>query len=199
MLRLPRSLRGEFKEPFGHVYTDAESLLNTLADGDGDDDDDRDDARAPLVAVGDVVTAHLVRAGRIPDVAVVDGRTEREAVSPATEEVLESLPPGTEVDNPAGELTEALLRALREALASTDAAVVDVDGEEDLATLPAVVAAPDGAGVVYGQPGEGMVLVRVTPETRREMVELLGRFEGDADAALALLDGDPERSRDETR
>jgi uncharacterized protein (UPF0218 family) len=198
MLRLPRSLRSAFKEPFGPVYTDAESLLDAFVDGDRDD---VDDTRAPLVAVGDVVTAHLVRAGRPPDVAVVDGRTEREAVSPATEEALESLPTGTEVDNPAGELTEALLRALREALATvdTETGVIDVDGEEDLATLPAVVAAPDGAGIVYGQPGEGMVLVRVTPETRREMVELLGRFEGDVDAALALLGGDPARRRDETR
>ena len=198
MLRLPRSLRSAFKEPFGPVYTDAESLLDAFVDGDRDD---VDDTRAPLVAVGDVVTAHLVRAGRPPDVAVVDGRTERETVSPATEEALESLPTGTEVDNPAGELTEALLRALREALATvdTETGVIDVDGEEDLATLPAVVAAPDGAGIVYGQPGEGMVLVRVTPETRREMVELLGRFEGDVDAALALLGGDPARRRDETR
>jgi hypothetical protein len=196
MLRLPRSLRSEFKQPFGPVYADAESLLDAF-DDNGDNGDDGDGT--PLVAVGDVVTAHLVRAGRIPDVAVIDGRTEREAVSPATEEALESLPPGTEVVNPAGELTEALLRALREALVAADTRVVDVDGEEDLATLPAVVAAPDGAGVVYGQPGEGMVLVRVTPETRQEMVALLGRFEGDADAALALLDGEPENRRGEAR
>jgi uncharacterized protein (UPF0218 family) len=77
--------------------------------------------------------------------------------------------------------------------------VLDVDGEEDLATLPAVVAAPDGASVVYGQPDEGMVLVEVTPETRAEMRELLGRFEGDVDAALAVLDGsdrDDDSGRD---
>ena len=67
--------------------------------------------------------------------------------------------------------------------------MLDVEGEEDLATLPAVVAAADGTGVVYGQPDEGMVLVRVTPETRAEMADLLERFEGDADAALSLLRG----------
>jgi hypothetical protein len=180
MLRLPASLRDEFKEPFGPVYTDAEGLLADAGDG-------------PVVAVGDVVTAHLLRAGRTPDVAVVDGRTKREAVDAETADALDALPPGTTVENPPAELTEALLRALREAVDAEGERVVDVDGEEDLATLPAVVAAPDGTSVVYGQPDEGMVLVAVTPETRAEMRTLLGRFEGDANAALAVLgagDGD---------
>jgi hypothetical protein len=182
MLRLPRSLRSAFKEPFGTVYTDADSLL--------------DAAGRPVIAVGDVVTAHLLRAGTTPDVAVVDGRTKREAVSAETASALEALPDGTTVTNPAGELSEALLRALRDAVDAAEPRVLDVDGEEDLATLPAVVVAPDGASVVYGQPDEGMVLVDVAPETRAEMVELLTRFEGDADAALSLLgharaDADP--------
>ncbi|WP_380677371.1 GTP-dependent dephospho-CoA kinase family protein [Salinigranum sp. GCM10025319] len=173
MLRLPRSLRSAFKEPFGPVYTDAETLLEAT---DG-----------PVIAVGDVVAAHLVRAGRTPDVAVIDGRTKREAVSPDTEAALESLPAGEQVTNPAGELTEPLLRALVAAIDADEPRVLDVDGEEDLATLPAVVAAADGTSVVYGQPDEGMVLVRVTPETRAEMIGLLERFDGDVDAALSLL------------
>jgi hypothetical protein len=183
MLRLPRSLRSAFKEPFGTVYTDAEGLL--------------DAAGRPVIAVGDVVTAHLVRAGTTPDVAVVDGRTKRAVVSEETASALGALPEGRTVTNPAGELSAALLRSLREAVDADEPRVVDVDGEEDLATLPAVVCAPDGASVVYGQPDEGMVLVGVTPETRAEMVELLTRFEGDADAALSLLgharaDADPD-------
>jgi hypothetical protein len=181
-LRLPKSLRGEFKEPFGPVYTDAEELLNAV---DG-----------PLVAVGDVVTAHLLRAGRTPDVSVVDGRTKREAVSESTAAALDSLPAGETVRNPAAELTEELLMALREALTATEPRVVDVDGEEDLATLPVVAMAEPGTSVVYGQPGEGMVLVGVTPEAKAEMRDLLGRFEGDVDGVLALLaDGTDESDR----
>jgi uncharacterized protein (UPF0218 family) len=176
MIRLPQSLRSAFKEPFGPVYTDARTLLEAT---DG-----------PVIAVGDVVAAHLVRAGRTPDVAVIDGRTKREAVSTDTEATLESLPDGEQVKNPAGELTEALLRALVAAIDADEPRVLDVDGEEDLATLPAVVAAADGTGVVYGQPDEGMVLVQVTPETRAEMIGLLERFEGDVEVALSLLADD---------
>lgn len=179
MLRLPRSLRSAFKEPFGPVYTDADALLGAV---DG-----------PVVAVGDVVTAHLLRAGRTPDVAVVDGRTKRGSVSEETASALEALPDGRRVENPPGELSEALLRALADAVGTAEPQVLDVDGEEDLATLPAVVAAADGTTVVYGQPDVGMVLVTVTPGRRMEMVELLSGFEGDVDAALSILGVDADR------
>jgi hypothetical protein len=178
MLRLPSDLRGAFKEPFGPVYTDAEDLLA--------------DAGDPLVAVGDVVTYHLRRAGRIPDVAVVDGLTKREAVDEEVRRALEDPEARVDVANEAGTVSDALLDALVSALARPDPVTVVVDGEEDLATLPAVVAAPLGASVVYGQPDEGMVLVSVTDDAKREMRRLLRRMEGDADAALATLARDDE-------
>jgi uncharacterized protein (UPF0218 family) len=118
-------------------------------------------------------------------VAVIDGRTERERVDEA---VAAGLPdPGVEVTNPPGTLSRDLLDALAAALDSEGPTVVGVDGEEDLATLPAVVATPLGGSVVYGQPGEGMVLVPVTEATRETARDLLGRMTGDTDAALSLL------------
>jgi len=184
MLRLPGTLRGAFKEPLGPVTTDAEALLRAV-------DDHRathDAPEAPLVAVGDVVTYHLRRAGREPDVAVVDGMTEREAVD---EEILRAHPEAgeehVEVANPAGELSEELLEALHEGVRSSAATVIEVVGEEDLATLPALIVAPDGATVVYGQPGVGMVHVGVDEETRSESLALLHRFDGDVEGALDVL------------
>ena len=174
MLRLPDELRAAFKDPLGSVFADAESLLCEV---DG-----------PLVAVGDVVTYHLLTAGVTPDVAVIDGRTEREAVDDEVRETLAD--PDAErrtVRNDPATLSRELLAALRDALDAAGPTVIDVDGEEDLATLPAVVAAPDGASVVYGQPGEGMVLVRVDGETRETVADLLRRMDGDADAAFDLL------------
>jgi len=53
--------------------------------------------------------------------------------------------------------------------------------------LPALIVAADGATVVYGQPGVGMVHVGVDEETRSESLGLLHRFEGDVDAALDAL------------
>ena len=181
MLSLPSTLRSAFKQPFGPVYTDAAALL--------------EDAGRPVIAVGDVVTHHLVGAGHNPAAAVVDGRTEREPVGEEVHRTLSDLPgtdpdsPGrrTEVANPPGTLVEPLLAALADAVADPDPVTVAVDGEEDLATLPAVLVTPTGGTVVYGQPGEGMVRVAVTPETKAEMRSLLERFDGDVAGALATL------------
>jgi hypothetical protein len=173
MLRLPDDLRGAFKDPFGPVYTDAERLLS--------------DAGRPVVAVGDVVTYHLRQAGHDPQVAVIDGQTEREAVSDEIARVLDGDARRIEVENPQASLSAALLRALVEALDSPEPTVIVVTGEEDLATLPAMIAVPVGGSVVYGQPGEGMVLVSVDEETRSEARALLRQLAGDSAAALAIL------------
>ncbi|WP_224448506.1 GTP-dependent dephospho-CoA kinase family protein [Haloprofundus salilacus] len=174
MLRLPDDLRGAFKEPLGPVYTDPQRLLS--------------DTRGPIIAVGDVVTYHLRNADRDPDVAVVDGKTKREAVGDEIRRVLSGDNPRIEVENPAATLSRELLAALREAIERDENTVVVVtEGEEDLATLPAIVAAPVGALVVYGQPNEGMVGVPVTPESKAEARDLMERLEGDSVAAFEAL------------
>ncbi|WP_101294120.1 GTP-dependent dephospho-CoA kinase family protein [Halegenticoccus soli] len=184
MLRLPEDLRAAFREPLGRVYEDPATLLRAVESAS---DEHGDGAGGPLVAVGDVVTYHLRRADRDPDVAVIDGKTKRREVTDEVRATLEGDNPRIEVENPPATLSAELLRALREALDSGEPTVILVEGEEDLATLPAIVAAPRGASVVYGQPDEGMVHVPVTDETVAEARELLSRMDGDADAALDLL------------
>ncbi|MDO8451425.1 MAG: DUF359 domain-containing protein, partial [bacterium] len=60
-----------------------------------------------------------------------------------------------------------------------------VDGEEDLLVLPVILASPIGAFILYGQPGyrtvpgqpgEGVVSVPVTSETKEKARILLGQF-----------------------
>jgi uncharacterized protein (UPF0218 family) len=173
MLSLPRTLRGELKEPMGPLFTHPEALLS--------------EAGEPLIAVGDVVTYHLRLAGRDPDVSVVDGRTKRHEVGEEIKAVLNGDDPRVRAENPPGDLSEGLLRALVEALGREEPVVVHVDGEEDLATLPAILAAPAGASVVYGQPDEGMVLVPVNDETKAFARDLLSRMDGDSEAAFSVL------------
>jgi uncharacterized protein (UPF0218 family) len=190
MLTLPDSLRDAFKEPLGPVTTDAEALLAAAAETRAE----RTARDTPIVAVGDVVTYHLCRAGRVPDVALVDGQTEREAVTPEVSSVIaEADVRRIAVENPPASLSAALLSALTDALSADEPVVIDVTGEEDLAALPAMVAAPDGASVVYGQPGEGMVHVPVTPDSRAEARALFEAFDGDVEAAYDLLEPTADR------
>jgi uncharacterized protein (UPF0218 family) len=184
VVTLPADARDAFKTPMGPVTTDPDAVA-----ADAARTRDRYDAPdAQLVAVGDVVTYHLSAAGHRPDVAVVDGYTERAPVRSAVEAVVDAGDERViEATNPPGTLTDALLAALTEALDDDGPVTIRVDGEEDLATLPAILVARTGATVVYGQPGEGIVRVAVTPENRRAAQDLFDRLEGDAAAAETIL------------
>ena len=184
MLTLPAALRSELREPLGTVYTDSETLLSAVAAHGSADTD------PTLISVGDVVTAHLVDAGRQPDVAAVDGRTEREPIDDEIDAILDDLTGRrVAVENPSATLAESLLTALRDGIAGENPATISVDGEEDLAALPAIVCADRGDSVVYGQPDEGMVHVAVDDDVTETARSLLERFDGDTAAALAVLDG----------
>jgi uncharacterized protein (UPF0218 family) len=78
-----------------------------------------------------------------------------------------------EVKNPAATLTKGLIDVIRDSLNSDERVKIIVDGEEDLATLPAILYAPLGSAVVYGQPDEGSVLVDVTPEMKLKIDEFM--------------------------
>ncbi|MES3161779.1 MAG: GTP-dependent dephospho-CoA kinase family protein [Halorubrum sp.] len=184
MLVLPDSLRDAFKDPMGPVTTDTDALIAAAAETR----EEYGAPTAPIVAVGDVVTYHLRAAGEIPDVAFVDGKTEREAVTTTIANALDDAEERRiAVENPAATLTEELLEALAAALGDPSPVVIEVDGEEDLAALPAIIATPVGGTVVYGQPGEGMVHVAVTPESRAAARALFDELDGDVTAAYERL------------
>ncbi len=85
-----------------------------------------------------------------------------------------------EVDNPSGTVSQQLISAVRRAVngvALHKRARIVVHGEEDLAVIPAVIEAPEGAAVVYGQPNEGMVIIAVTAEKKHHAQRLLGKIQ----------------------
>jgi len=173
VLTLPDELRAAFKDPMGPVYTDSDQLCADLG--------------SPVVAVGDVVTRHLTDAGARPDLAVVDWVTEREPLPSADRPKIEGYDTRIDVANPAAALTRDLLAALQEGVERSESTVIVVDGEEDLAAVPALVVAPAGASVVYGQPGEGMVHVPVDDAASERARDLLVRMDGEHGQARSTL------------
>jgi len=175
VVSLQAELRPELKEPLGDVYTDTDALLAAAGD--------------PILAVGDVVTYHLLEAGRVPDVALVDDRTERTEVDDEVKQAITGFDREVTVENPPATVTAGILQALTTAIATGQSTLVRVDGEEDLAALPALLLAPPGASVVYGQPGEGMVLVQVGGAATARARDLLAQMEGNTERLWSLLGG----------
>ena len=164
MLELPEEVRQLLKRPLGQLFPNVAAAIERL----------RQLHPSRLISVGDVVTADLLEAGLRPDVAVVDMKVMRLPVDEKTKRAVEAFEATVvRVKNQAGSITPELREALE---AAKPPLKIVVEGEEDLATLPAVLSAPLGSAVVYGQPGEGLVLVEVTEPKRREFEMLLKQF-----------------------
>ncbi|MCK9631156.1 MAG: GTP-dependent dephospho-CoA kinase family protein [Methanoregula sp.] len=158
MLTLPEEHRRLFKEPFGILYRELDEIIPHLT-------------HRTVFTVGDVVTHNIHKKGIIPAVAVVDGYTMRSPCSKMPTVSGECI----RVNNPAGSLTDSLIEAINHAVAHPPVTII-VEGEEDLAVIPMVIAAPLGSIVLYGQPHEGVVLREVTPEAQATARQFLERF-----------------------
>jgi len=128
-----------------------------------------------IVAVGDVSVETLLEMGVTPDIGLVDGMTKRseliEKVDLSSFEILLS------AENPAGEITSSLIDSISAALQSDQTTCVEVDGEEDLAPIIIHLLAPLGTNVIYGQPGQGVVLRVTSLASKEQCRNLLSRFE----------------------
>jgi hypothetical protein len=77
--------------------------------------------------------------------------------------------------NPAGTIETKAREAVEHAIHG-GGDLIEVDGEEDLLTIVAVQTSPSGSLVVYGQPGEGIVLVRVSETKKAEAQAILDQM-----------------------
>ena len=128
-----------------------------------------------IISVGDIVSENMAKHGISPQVMIVDNRVMREPITPIFLKADQTL----HLKNPPGTLTSQAWSVMQEALRQVQRTKVVVDGEEDLLTLVAVLCAPENSLVVYGQPHEGIVVVRVTGQKRgmiRRIVEAMEEF-----------------------
>ncbi|WP_088862318.1 GTP-dependent dephospho-CoA kinase [Thermococcus celer] len=166
---LTPELRGELKNPLGELIRGEipEPYIRVREELE----------KAPhLITVGDVVTENVLKLGIRPSVAIYDHRTKRHEYNPRIEIGAVVIT----VQNPPGTITKALLDAVRKGLGLAERGrrvYIKVNGEEDLAAIPAVLYAPPDSIVLYGQPDEGVVLIRVTPECKLKCGKIMSKME----------------------
>ncbi|MCL2550222.1 MAG: DUF359 domain-containing protein [Methanimicrococcus sp.] len=164
---LPAELRPRLKKPYGKLYPgNHPSVIDQLKD--------RLD-ESSVIAVGDVTTYNLFKAGARPRLCFIDQNTKRTAVSKSIAAVTTRADyVNIDVRNPAGTISGEMVLAIKDALTSSEKHIcICVDGEEDLATIPVIALCDVGSFVLYGQPDEGLVCVEVTKEKKEEMNDML--------------------------
>jgi len=156
---LPCKMRAELREPLGLLVEDGSFDISSVHGG--------------IITVGDIITMRFIKESRLPWISVIDGKTKRVVLENRIEEYNKPI----RVSNPPGTITFELWLSLEKACRSDEKTMILVDGEEDLATLPAIVLAPAGTTVLYGMPEKGVVVVDVSKAKERVM-DILRRMEG---------------------
>jgi uncharacterized protein (UPF0218 family) len=162
-LELPQDMRDELKRPLGPVIN--EDQLEGFLESAG-----------MVATVGDMTTATVHRFGFRPQMAVVDYQTKR-SYDPWWKEATASVGDVTVfVRNPPATITSDLYNVVLKAWTSRSTTKLIVEGEEDMASLPAILHAPEGATVIYGIPDTGLCLVQVDEGARDVVCDVLRRL-----------------------
>ncbi len=162
-------MRGELKKPLGRL------LRGDVSDNVVALERILEEEKPPCFAtVRDYVTFYIIGHGLDPDLAVVDHRVMRREVEP-----FNFHRDRVAVTNPASTIKAEAQRVLGDAITLKKRLGVVVEGEEDLLVLPLMAMMPIGSVIVYGQPGEGMVVVTLTEERRRWAKDFMTEMEED--------------------
>ncbi len=159
-MKLPENLRKALKNPIGILVKDQNvsraTLLHFLS------------ADSYIITVGDATTEKMLYFNIIPSLQIVDGLEKRAKRKPPQSSATKLF-----CDNPAGQITQQSIDTIRNAFGLKPPLQIVVNGEEDLLVIPACIYAPQNAIVLYGQPNEGLVVVRVTDELRNKTKAIL--------------------------
>lgn len=166
-LVLPRILRDQLTRPMGLILQTKEAIDTSFAKH----------ADNIVIVVGDATTKAALDAGVKASLIVIDNKVERKTFT-GLSKYRQMLEMHTQhiISGPG-----FIARVALDAIASwgtnpKNFVVLDIEGEEDLLTLPVIVHAPIGSIVYYGQPQVGLVEVIVTEEKKKEAQILLSQF-----------------------
>lgn len=125
-----------------------------------------------IISIGDIVSRNILEKGFPLNIFIVDNKSMRELIEPINVSVSKVL----HLMNPAGIISNDSWRIIEEAINSDGLVKVLVEGEDDLLTIVAVLLAPVNSMVVYGQPNEGIVVINITEEIKKEMREIINKM-----------------------
>jgi len=165
-VKLPDNLREQLKIPLGFLLLESEANKKNIQKHISEN--------SFVITVGDRTTEKMIEFGLIPSLQIIDGQEKR-----IKRHIPENFDASTLLtcDNPAAEITNQSIETIKKAFVSKTPVRITVCGEEDLLVIPVCIYAPENSVIMYGQPNEGLVIVKVTPEIRNKTQKLLDSME----------------------
>ena len=163
---LPDNLRDFLKQPVGQLV-DEKELLELLQN------------EKYIVSIGDMVTYTLLKNEIEPVFCIVDYKTRRGKCSSEMIELIKSF--GNKsviVENPPATISDDLWNVIEMAYENLEIGSlrIEIEGEEDLASLAAIYMAPSDVTIIYGLPDKGVLVIKPTPENKRLVKEILDKM-----------------------
>jgi len=165
---LTPEMRRTLKQPLGILirgsFVDTMKRLKKMAEQENP---------SSIISVGDTVSKNLAKNGFSPKLYIIDNKCMRRSTKPFKLSADRTV----YITNPRGTITGQAEQAIETALKESEHVKIIVKGEEDLLTLVAIAHASEDSYVIYGQPHEGIVVVKVTPEKKTEIASILKSME----------------------
>jgi broad-specificity NMP kinase len=158
-LKISAGMRNELREPYGELFKDLKKAVSYMKGAD-------------IVAVGDEACYTLHSAGITPDVLIVDGKIRRKPTDKTVDVKCQTI----SAKNETGYISNDLWKAVDRALKAEKPVMVRVDGEEDMAVLPAVILGREGSCVIYGLFDRGVCVVKIDDDSRKTARNVLKRL-----------------------
>ena len=162
------------KEPFGDLIPDkniSRSRLNSILKN-----------AKKIISVGDATTERLISFDIIPNVSVIDGKERRikrafkDISSIKGNQIEKNMFKELRCSNQPGTISKKAVDVLEDALSMSSHVRIIVEGEEDLLALPLFLILPQGSILMYGQPFEGLVVVKINSKVRKKAKDLMDRI-----------------------
>lgn len=163
---LPDNLREILKEPIGSLV-DEKKLLEILK------------KQKYIVSIGDLVTYTLIKNEIEPTFCIVDFKTRRGECSKEIKDAIKSYgKKSIVIKNPPGTISDELWKIIEMAFQNMElnGLRIEIDGEEDLASLAAIYLAPSDVTIIYGLPDKGVLIVKPTIENKNKVKEILDKM-----------------------
>jgi hypothetical protein len=166
MYVLPEDLKDTLKGYIGQLV-DEPGLLKLLK------------KEKSIVTVGDKITYTVLKHGFTPLLCIVDFILERKPYPAEMKTLIQGFGRvHLKIKNPPGTITDELWDAIQKVYQNPQKrpVCIEVDGEEDLASLAAIYLAPGGVTVIYGLPNKGVVVVKATEAHKQKVKEVLDKM-----------------------